>query len=91
MLSYDHSNDEISPFANACSLLSVHKMNMNAHCCLFPLGGAIGCSSILLIRPTDGAQPPKGVVVALLVNLQQVHLEKTAMAVAACFQKVQSF
>jgi len=53
-------------------------------------GGAIGCSSILLIRPTYGAQPPKGVVVSLLVNLQEVGLEKTAMAVAASFQKVQS-
>lgn len=53
-------------------------------------GGAIGCSSILLIRPTYGAQPPKGVVVSLLVNLQEVSLEKTAMAVAASFQKVQS-
>ncbi|XP_067032495.1 serine beta-lactamase-like protein LACTB, mitochondrial isoform X2 [Acropora muricata] len=53
-------------------------------------GGAIGCSSILLMRPTYGAQPPKGVVVSLLVNLQEVSLEKTAMAVAASFQKVQS-
>lgn len=50
-------------------------------------GAAIGCSSFLLIRPTAGTQPPKGVVVALLVNLQEVHLEKTAMAVAASFQK----
>lgn len=53
-------------------------------------GAAVGASSILLIRPTVGAQPLKGVVVAVLVNLQKVNLEKTAMAVAACFQKTQS-
>lgn len=41
-----------------------------------------------MIRPGTGCvQPPKGVVVAILVNLQEVNLEKTAMAVAACFEK----
>lgn len=56
----------------------------------FVSGAAVGASSILLIRPTVGTQPLKGVVVAVLVNLQKVNLEKTAMAVAACFQKTQS-
>ena len=55
--------------------------------CFLP-GGAVGASSILLIRPHHvHNKPPKGVVVALLVNLQQVNLEKTAMDVAACFEK----
>lgn len=49
----------------------------------------MGASSVLLIRPTEGVQPPKGVIVSILVNLQEVKLEKTAMAVAACFEKTQ--
>ena len=54
----------------------------------FLAGGAVGASSILLIRPHHvHTKPPKGVVVVLLVNLQRVNLEKTAMDVAACFEK----
>ncbi|XP_020620532.1 serine beta-lactamase-like protein LACTB, mitochondrial [Orbicella faveolata] len=55
---------------------------------VFHTGGAVGASSILLIRPHHVYnKPPKGVVVVLLVNLQRVDLEKTAMDVAACFEK----
>ncbi|KAJ7387896.1 hypothetical protein OS493_001246 [Desmophyllum pertusum] len=57
---------------------------------IFHSGSAVGASSILLIRPQNAhTKPPKGVVVAVLVNLQQVHLQKTAMAVAACFEKTE--
>ena len=55
--------------------------------CFLP-GGAVGASSILLVRPHHvHNKPPKGVVVGLLVNLQRVKLEKTAMDVASCFEK----
>lgn len=52
----------------------------------------MGASSILLIRPTTmscNEQLPKGVVIAVLVNLQEVNLQKTAIAIAACFEKTQ--
>ena len=55
--------------------------------CFLP-GYAAGASSILLIRPHHiHTKPPKGVAVVILVNLQRVNLEKTAMDVAACFEK----
>ena len=55
--------------------------------CFLP-GAGVGASSILLIRPHHvDNKPPKGVVVVLLVNLQRVNLEKTAMDVAFCFEK----
>jgi len=55
--------------------------------CFLP-GCAVGASSILLIRPHHiHTKPPKGVAVVILVNLQRVNLEKTAMDVAACFEK----
>lgn len=55
---------------------------------LFLSGTAVGASSILLIKPRHAHTTfPKGVVVAVLVNLQKVNLEKTAMAVASCFEK----
>ena len=48
----------------------------------------MGASSILLIRPTTrDEQLPNGVVIAVLVNLQEVNLQKTAIAIAACFEK----
>ena len=49
----------------------------------------MGASSILLIRPatTCNEQLPKGVVIAVLVNLQEVNLQRTAIAIAACFEK----
>ena len=57
---------------------------------VFSSGAAVGASSVLLIRPMNCTeQPPKGVIVAVLVNLQEVDLGKTAMAVAACFEKTQ--
>ena len=58
---------------------------------LYYLGGAVGASSILLIRPTtcNELQLPKGVVIAVLVNLQEVNLQRTAIAIAACFEKTQ--
>ena len=50
----------------------------------------MGASSILLVRPTTcNEQLPKGVVIAVLVNLQEVNLQKTAIAIAACFEKTQ--
>ncbi|XP_058963954.2 serine beta-lactamase-like protein LACTB, mitochondrial [Pocillopora verrucosa] len=58
--------------------------------CVFHDGGAVGASSILMIRPQQAhTKPPKGVVIAILVNLQGVNLQKTAVAVAQCFERTQ--
>ena len=53
-------------------------------------GGGVGASSILLIHPQQvHSKHPKGVVVAILVNLQRVDLQKTAVTVARCFERAQ--
>lgn len=58
--------------------------------CVLHNGGAVGASSILMIRPQKiHPKPPKGVVIAILVNLQGVNLQKTALAVAQCFERTQ--
>ena len=56
------------------------------------IGGAVGVSSVLLIVPGDqhngaeGAKSPhEGVVVAMIANLQEVGLYKTAVQIANMF------
>uniref|UniRef100_A0A3B5B5N5 Lactamase beta n=1 Tax=Stegastes partitus TaxID=144197 RepID=A0A3B5B5N5_9TELE len=56
-------------------------------------GGAVGASSVLLVLPsedTDQAQtpvPPRGVVVTIIVNMQSVGLNSTALKIAHEFDK----
>ncbi|KAK3095522.1 hypothetical protein FSP39_015601 [Pinctada imbricata] len=60
-------------------------------------GGAIGGSSVLLILPPksqdegnkDTYKPPKGVVVAIVVNMISVGLNKTALEIGQVFEKVE--
>lgn len=61
-------------------------------------GGAVGASSVLLILPPPRSEessrgsnlgaPPKGVVVAMIVNLISVSLCKTALEIAKVFEQV---
>ncbi|XP_041034474.1 serine beta-lactamase-like protein LACTB, mitochondrial [Carcharodon carcharias] len=63
-------------------------------------GGAVGASSVLLLLPEEppdspagpsGARvPPRGVVVAILCNLQSVGLNPTALNIALEFEKVRT-
>ena len=67
--------------------------------CAFHTGGAVGASSVLLIIPRDsgaptevdpgGAKnnPPHGVVVSIICNLQSVGLTKLALDIAREFDK----
>ena len=60
-------------------------------------GGAIGASSVLLILPRE--DPPigistssnqtRGVVVAMIVNMQSVGLNKTALEIAQLFKNIE--
>ena len=61
----------------------------------FLLGGAIGGSGVLLILPDSvdieecsvkECVPPRGVVVAILVNMQSVQLLSTALEIAELFK-----
>ena len=58
-------------------------------------GGAIGASSVLLVLPEKGRNeheeelcPPKGVVVAIVVNMISVGLNSTALKIAKIFEDV---
>ncbi|XP_069759054.1 serine beta-lactamase-like protein LACTB, mitochondrial [Narcine bancroftii] len=61
-------------------------------------GGSVGASSVLLIlprnlphpsdHPSQAANPPRGVVVAILCNLQAINLNPTALKIALEFDKV---
>ncbi|KAK7475774.1 hypothetical protein BaRGS_00032995 [Batillaria attramentaria] len=61
-------------------------------------GGAVGASSVLLILPStqdeelgkcgDLPVPPRGVVVAIIVNMISVSLCKTALKIAKLFEEV---
>lgn len=57
-------------------------------------GGSVGASSILLILPpcnrelSDNGKPPKGVVVAILGNLQSSNFNPVAKKIAKLFEKV---
>uniref|UniRef100_A0A3P8TMR0 Lactamase, beta n=1 Tax=Amphiprion percula TaxID=161767 RepID=A0A3P8TMR0_AMPPE len=59
-------------------------------------GGAVGASSVLLVLPgedTNQAQPPvlpRGVVVTIIVNMQSVGLNSTALKIAHEFDKARS-
>ena len=61
-------------------------------------GGAVGASSVLVIlprpqesglKPRDGSTP-QGVVVAIVVNLQSVGMNKVALQIAKVFESVRS-
>ena len=62
--------------------------------CAFHTGGAVGASSILLILPKEPQngnsdqqqQPPKGVVVAILCNMQGVGMSELAYKIAQEFK-----
>ncbi|CAH1788201.1 unnamed protein product [Owenia fusiformis] len=58
-------------------------------------GGAVGASSALLVLPsrqgascTSSTEPPRGVAVAILTNMQSVGMLKTAAEIAEKFQTV---
>uniref|UniRef100_UPI00398E6C42 serine beta-lactamase-like protein LACTB, mitochondrial n=1 Tax=Pristiophorus japonicus TaxID=55135 RepID=UPI00398E6C42 len=59
-------------------------------------GGSVGASSVLLVlpedpswaRPAEAGVPPRGVVVAILCNLQSVGLNAIALNIALEFDKV---
>jgi serine beta-lactamase-like protein LACTB len=59
-------------------------------------GGAIGASSVLLIYPRNDEStrgqnvPVRGTVVAMIVNLQNVGLNQTALEIANLFDRVNS-
>ena len=66
--------------------------------CAFHTGGAVGASSVLLIVPRDASEggvnnpgaksnPPHGVVVSILCNLQSVGLTKLALDIAREFDR----
>ncbi|XP_060770827.1 serine beta-lactamase-like protein LACTB, mitochondrial isoform X2 [Neoarius graeffei] len=57
-------------------------------------GAAVGASSVLLVLPSEGLNapgqrvtPPKGVVVAIMINMQSVGLNTTALKIAHEFEK----
>ncbi|KAM5170691.1 serine beta-lactamase-like protein LACTB, mitochondrial [Mantella aurantiaca] len=58
-------------------------------------GGAVGASSVLLIMPEEdaggwdrpAATPPRGIVVTVIVNMQQTGLNATALKIALEFEK----
>ncbi|XP_023666920.1 serine beta-lactamase-like protein LACTB, mitochondrial isoform X2 [Paramormyrops kingsleyae] len=57
-------------------------------------GGAVGASSVLLVLPEEAQEPPnevptppRGVVVAVLINMQSVGLNSTALKIAKEFDK----
>lgn len=56
-------------------------------------GGAVGASSVILIMPEEDtgdsptAIPPRGIVVAIIVNMQQTGLNTTALKIALEFEK----
>ncbi|XP_048828450.1 serine beta-lactamase-like protein LACTB, mitochondrial isoform X2 [Brienomyrus brachyistius] len=57
-------------------------------------GGAVGASSVLLVLPKEPQEtpnevlaPPRGVVVAVLINMQSVGLNGTALKIAQEFDK----
>ena len=60
----------------------------------FHTGGAVGASSVLLLLPAEGDSssskengiPPRGVVVAVLCNMEGVSLTKLALDVAKAFE-----
>lgn len=66
--------------------------------CVSHTGGAVGASSVLLILPPSQekdpnkpghlAAPPKGVVVAIIVNMISVSLAKTALQIAKLFEEI---
>ncbi|XP_002738043.1 serine beta-lactamase-like protein LACTB, mitochondrial [Saccoglossus kowalevskii] len=77
-----------------------HGFCRHQHHCIHHTGGAVGASSVLLIYPsalcledecsaikTQKCTPPKGIVVAILVNLQGVGLKATAYEVAKLFDE----
>lgn len=57
-------------------------------------GGAIGASSVLLVMPTDNlggnceGRKASGVVVAMIVNMQSVGLNKVALEIAQIFDQL---
>lgn len=61
-------------------------------------GGAVGASSVLLVLPSAEMDqprgqvhtPPKGVVVTIIVNMQSVGLNNTALKIAHEFDKARS-
>ena len=57
-------------------------------------GGAVGASSVLLIYPrksveSNSQNPPNGIVIAIICNLQNVGLSKLALDVAKTFEGIQ--
>ncbi|XP_062858326.1 serine beta-lactamase-like protein LACTB, mitochondrial [Trichomycterus rosablanca] len=54
-------------------------------------GGAVGASSVLLVLPSETlgqeVTPPRGIVVAIITNLQSVGLNATALKIAHEFEK----
>lgn len=58
-------------------------------------GGAVGTSSVLLVLPSEEIDPgpgqipvlPQGVVVSIMVNMQSVGLNTTALKIAHEFEK----
>lgn len=58
-------------------------------------GGAVGASSVLLVLPSEETDPrrgqtlvlPQGVVVTIIVNMQSVGLNTTALKIAHEFEK----
>lgn len=58
--------------------------------CVSHTGNAVGGSSVLLILPPSSKamdNPPKGVVVAIIVNMISVNLDPAARDVAELFEK----
>ncbi|CAL1595963.1 unnamed protein product [Knipowitschia caucasica] len=57
-------------------------------------GGAVGASSVLLVLPAEqeeeGQQPPRGVVVTILTNMQSVGLNATALGIAQHFDRARN-
>ena len=54
-------------------------------------GGAIGASSVLLVRPApddEHASAPRGVTVAIIMNMQGVNLNPLALKVASLFEEM---
>lgn len=58
-------------------------------------GGAVGASSVLLILPKqvssnkDSGNPPKGITVTIMTNMQGVGLSSVALQIADLFENVQ--
>ncbi|KAG9489644.1 hypothetical protein GDO78_005543 [Eleutherodactylus coqui] len=56
-------------------------------------GGAVGASSVLLVLPEEDQQtvsPPRGIVVAIIANMQGTGLNSAALKIALEFQKAKS-